>query len=305
MNIAQFKRLVDNYLSGNASRREATLLNSYLDKAWEEKQLPSDAEEQGQEVWNRIRGEIAPPVRSIRVWRYAASALIMIAAGAGYKYQFELQDWLDPIPMQSATALKYQVKKITLPDSSVVILNSGSTLTWPQRFRGKHRNISVNGEAFFDVTPQTAPFIITGPHLQVKVLGTSFVVTDSSNIEKPKVSVKTGSVAVTAATVVQQLRENEELVYENGAINIYKQTEVNTGWTSKKLQFNESALAEVFGEMEKIYGIKIKTANRAIRDEKFTGAFEETDTVDDILKVIALSYRLTIHKDKDGTIVIR
>lgn len=305
MNITQFKRLVNNYLSGNASRKEATLLNRYLDKAWVEKQLPPDAEGQGEEVWNKIRLEIATPVRSIKIWRYAASALLMIAAGAGYKYQFELQDWLDPIPMQSVTALKYQVKKITLPDSSVVILNSGTTLTWPQRFRGKHRSISVDGEAFFDVTPQTAPFIITGPHLQVKVLGTSFVVTDSSSIEKPKVSVKTGSVAVTAAMKVQQLRENEELVYENGAINIYKQTEVNTGWTSKKLQFNESALQEVFREIERVYGTRIRTANPAIRDEKFTGAFEETDTVNDILKVIALSYRLTIYKEKDGTIVIK
>jgi len=67
MNITQFKRLVNNYLSGNASRKEATLLNKYLDKAWEEKQIPSDAEAQGEGVWNQIRLEIAPPVRSIRV----------------------------------------------------------------------------------------------------------------------------------------------------------------------------------------------------------------------------------------------
>jgi ferric-dicitrate binding protein FerR (iron transport regulator) len=303
MNITQFKRLVSNYLSGNASHREATLLNNYLDKAWEEKQVPGDVEEQRLEVWNNLKREIAPP--RIKVWRYAATALILIATGASYTYRLALQDWLDPIPTQSITALKYQVKKIILPDSSVAILNGGTTVTYPQYFRGSQRNITVNGEAFFEVTPQTAPFIITGPHLSVKVLGTSFVVADSSGIEKPKVSVKTGRVAVTAGTAVQQLTENEELVYENETIYIYKQAEVNTSWTSKKLLFNESALNDVFREIEILYGVKISAANPAVNNLKFTGAFEDTDTINDILKVISLSYRLTIHKNKQGVIVIK
>ncbi|MDR6567458.1 DUF4974 domain-containing protein [Chitinophaga ginsengisegetis] len=302
MNITQFKRLVSNYLSGNATHREATLLNTYLDKAWEEKQVPADVEEQRLEVWNNLKREIAPP--RIRVWRYAATALILISTGATYTYRLALQNWLDPVPMQSITALKYQVKKVILPDSSVAILNGGTTLIYPQYFRGKQRNITVNGEAFFEVIPQTAPFIITGPHLSVKVLGTSFVVADSSSIEKPKVSVKTGRVAVTAGAAVQQLTENEELVYDKETIYIYKQTEVNTGWTSKKLLFNESALNDVFREIELLYGVKIKTTP-AISDLKFTGAFEETDTMNDILKVISLSYRLTIHKNKNGIIVIK
>ncbi|WP_291916448.1 FecR domain-containing protein [Chitinophaga sp.] len=307
MNISQFRRMVDSYLAGNASRREAAVLQQWLDKAMAEKELPADAELHRQEVLDNLRLAIYEP-RRISFWKYgmaaAASVSLLVAATV---YRFELQDWLNPVPIERVTALKYQVKKVVLPDSSVVVLNGGSTVMYPKYFRGRQRSIKVNGEAFFEVMPESAPFIITGPNLKVQVLGTSFVVTDSVGIQSPKVSVKSGRVAVTAETVTRQLGADEELIFnkEQQQIKIYSHQEVNTGWISNKLIFNESALSAVFGEIEKMYGVKISCGSPATAGLKFTGAFEEADTLDDILKVISLSYRLTIHKNKDGTILIK
>ncbi|MGO4288228.1 FecR family protein [Chitinophaga sp. RAB17] len=307
MNISQFKRMVDNYLAGNASRREAAILQQWLDKAMAEKELPADADVQRQQVLDNLRLAIYEP-RKTSIWKYsmaaAASVSLLVAAMV---YRFELQDWLNPVPIEMVTALKYQVKKVILPDSSVVVLNGGTTMMYPKYFRGPKRSIKVNGEAFFDVTPETAPFIITGPNLKVQVLGTSFVVTDSIGIQSPKVSVKSGRVAVTAETVTRQLGAAEELVFNKTAqqIKIYTQQEVNTGWISNKLMFNESVLSAVFSEIEKLYGVKIICKNTATAGLKFTGAFEQSDSLDDMLKVISLSYRLTIHKNKDGTILIK
>jgi transmembrane sensor len=299
--------MVDNYLAGNASRREAAILHQWLDKAMAEKELPADADVQRQQVLDNLRLAIYEP-RKTNIWKYsmaaAASVSLLVAATV---YRFELQDWLNPVPIQMVTAMKYQVKKVILPDSSVAVLNGGTTMMYPKYFRGPKRSIKVNGEAFFDVTPETAPFIITGPNLKVQVLGTSFVVTDSIGIQSPKVSVKSGRVAVTAEAVTRQLGAAEELVFNKTAqqIKIYTQQEVNTGWISNKLMFNESALSAVFGEIEKMYSVKIVCKNSATAGLKFTGAFEEADSLDDILKVISLSYRLTIHKNKDGTILIK
>lgn len=299
--------MVDNYLAGNASRREAAILQQWLDKAMVEKELPADADVQRQQVLDNLRLAIYEP-RKTSIWKYsmaaAASVSLLVAAMV---YRFELQDWLNPVPIEMVTALKYQVKKVILPDSSVVVLNGGTTMMYPKYFRGPKRSIKVNGEAFFDVTPETAPFIITGPNLKVQVLGTSFVVTDSIGIQSPKVSVKSGRVAVTAETVTRQLGAAEELVFNKTAqqITIYTQQEVNTGWISNKLMFNESVLSAVFSEIEKLYGVKIICKNAATAGLKFTGAFEQSDSLDDMLKVISLSYRLTIHKNKDGTILIK
>ncbi len=299
--------MVDNYLSGNASRREAAFLQQWLDKAMAEKEVPADSDIQRQQVLDNLRLAIYEP-RKTSIWKYsmaaAASVSLLVAA---LVYRFELQDWLNPVPVQMVTALKYQVKKVVLPDSSVVVLNGGTTMMYPKYFRGRKRSIKVNGEAFFDVMPATAPFIITGPNLKVQVLGTSFVVTDSIGIQSPKVSVKTGRVAVTAETVTRQLGEAEELVFNKTQqeIKIYTQQTVNTGWISNKLMFNESVLSAVFSEIETLYRVKIICVNKAAAGLKFTGAFEEADTLDDILKVISLSYRLSIHKNKDGTILIK
>jgi transmembrane sensor len=307
MNISQFKRMVNNYLAGNASRREAAIMQQWLDNALAEKEIPANSDQQRQQVLDNLRLAIYEP-RKISIWKYsmaaAASVSLLVAATV---YRFELQDWLNPVPIQMVTALKYQVKKVVLPDSSVVVLNGGTTVMYPKYFRGPKRSIKVNGEAFFDVTPETAPFIITGPNLKVQVLGTSFVVTDSIGIQSPKVSVKSGRVAVTAETVTRQLGAAEELVFNKTQqqIKIYTQQEVNTGWISNKLIFNESVLSAVFSEIEKLYEVKIICGNGATAGLKFTGAFEEADTLDDILKVISLSYRLTIHKNKNGTIVIK
>ncbi|NLR81417.1 FecR family protein [Chitinophaga eiseniae] len=296
--------MVDNYLAGNASRKEAALLQQWLDEAWREKQAPEDAEVQRLLVLDELRQAMRP--KSYRMyWIGAAAASVLLLVTAG-RYRYELQDWIDPVPMQTVTAFKYQVKKVMLPDSSLVVLNGGTTMKYPKFFRGPKREVDINGTAFFDVKPELQPFNIKGPHLQVKVLGTSFVVTDSAGIPTSKVSVKSGRVAVTAETVTRQLGANEELVFDQAQqqIKIYTQQEPNISWTSKKLMFNESLLSAVFGEIEKMYGVKISCA-AATANTRFTGAFEETDSLDDILKIIALSYRLSIHKNGNNNILIK
>lgn len=229
----------------------------------------------------------------------AAACLLLLA---GYTYRFELLDITDPIPMQKVTAMKFQVKQVVLPDSSVAILHGGSEITFPTRFRGRKRNVTLNGEAFFSIIQDpSSAFTVTAPHLQVQVLGTSFVVTDNS------VSVKTGRVSVTTGEKKTQLSANQGLVYDqlNRVVHIDKHAEVDIDWTNKQLVFENSTLADVFREIEQLFNVKIKVASPAINTTKFKGAFDTGDSLDGMLKVIALSYRLTIEKSKSGTIMIR
>jgi transmembrane sensor len=323
MNITQLKRILNRYLAGNASEKETALMEEWCDSALTAaKQTPVTTHSDAQRltVLENLRNAIheqedAPTGRIIhfRMARRIAAACIILLGGTalGYRYQFALLDILDPIPVQKVTALKYQVKQVVLPDSSVVVLNAGSEITFPKRFRGNKRNVQLNGEAFFAITRNPlAAFTITAPHLQVQVLGTSFVMADSSNIAAAKVSVKTGRVAVTADAQgfpATQLTAHQELVYDqaNGVVNINKHQEVDIEWTNKQLVFNGSTLADVFREIEKVFRVKIKIANPVIGETKFTGAFDTGDSLSGMLNVIALSYRLTIHEGKDGTIMIR
>lgn len=319
MNVAQLKRIINRYLAGNASGKEAALIETWYGTALDEArqtQASPQSEAYRQQVLERLRLEMAevPAGKVIRFpgIRNIAAACIVLLGGASlaWKYQYDILDTIDPVPLETVTARAFQVKQVVLPDSSVVVLNAGSEISYPRQFRGKKRQVRLNGEAFFNVAHNpSAAFTITAPHLQVQVLGTSFVMTDSSHIQAARVSVKTGRVAVSAETKgfpVTQLTANQELFYDEagGVVSINRHHEVDLGWTSKQLVFNNATLSEVFREIENLFNVKIQVSDTSIRQLRFTGAFDTGDPLPDMLKIIALSYRLTIQQQKDGIINI-
>ena len=65
--------------------------------------------------------------------------------------------------------------KVVLSDGTEVLLNSDSRLSYPTVFKGKERVVSLEGEAYFNVTKNTEhPFIVKSGNVQVRVLGTEF-----------------------------------------------------------------------------------------------------------------------------------
>ena len=84
------------------------------------------------------------------------------------------------------------------PDGSIVTLNRNSKLIFPKHFTKNVREVTITGEAFFDVKPNTSkPFIINAGNVQVKVLGTSFNVCAYPGTETVEVVVESGKVQVT------------------------------------------------------------------------------------------------------------
>ena len=83
-----------------------------------------------------------------------------------------------------------------MPDGSVITVNKNSTLSYPSEFKGKTREVALNGEAFFKVTPnKEKPFIIHVNDVTVRVVGTSFNIRSEKG--KTEVIVETGIVQVT------------------------------------------------------------------------------------------------------------
>ena len=63
---------------------------------------------------------------------------------------------------------------LRLADGTQVWMNSGSSLKFPVNFRGDRREVVLNGEAYFNVTKSSVPFIVKTSEMDIKVLGTSF-----------------------------------------------------------------------------------------------------------------------------------
>ena len=79
-----------------------------------------------------------------------------------------------PLPMNKTIEV--------LPDGTTVYLNTNSKIIFPKRFEKNKREITLKGEAFFEVTKdKNRPFIINVNEAQVEVLGTSFNILSNSS----------------------------------------------------------------------------------------------------------------------------
>ena len=80
----------------------------------------------------------------------------------------------------------------TLPDGSIVWLNSASTFSYAAKF-GKTRSVTLVGEAFFEVEKDSKPFNVETNHGTVEVQGTSFNVKAYSHDNDFETTLQEGS----------------------------------------------------------------------------------------------------------------
>ena len=106
------------------------------------------------------------------------------------------------------------VSTFELPDGSKVWVNSDSRLSYGSRFNQKERVLSLEGEAYFEVTPdKDRPFIVETDELAVRALGTSFNVKSYEEEKDVSTVLMTGKVEVTSDYDRLVLNPNERIVF--------------------------------------------------------------------------------------------
>ncbi|MCE7070188.1 FecR domain-containing protein [Dyadobacter sp. CY327] len=191
----------------------------------------------------------------------------------------------------------------TLPDGSIVTLNKKSSISYPAEFSGSKREVSLTGEAFFEVTKdKTKPFVIAVNNMTVKVLGTSFNVKD--NAKKTEVIVETGLVEVAKknkfvrispkqkATV---LKSHPALVKDETADDFYKYYRTN------KLVCNDTPLWRLVEILNETYDANIVIGNERLNNMPINTTFD-TKSLDSTLSLI--SETLTIKVEHRGEQII-
>lgn len=175
----------------------------------------------------------------------------------------------------------YSIYKKTLPDNSTVWLSPNSTITYPQKFTGHYRNVTLMGEAFFEVTKDKKhPFIISSNSITTKVWGTSFRVRAFQNLPA-EVSVVTGKVSVNQKSVKEavMLLPNQKVTLSNNN-HLIKDVSANIKdemriWKKVSLSFNDVQLSQVFAALNKNFNIKIYSNDSKLNGLEFTGDFND------------------------------
>ncbi len=145
-----------------------------------------------------------------------------------------------------------KIEKITLPDSSVVILNKNSKIIYNKSIAKQElRNIDLKGEAFFKVVHNNTPFVVSVKNTKVSVLGTEFNVNQLS--DKVFVSVVRGKVGVEAYKQKVELTKGERAVVTNGKVQEDKALFNELYWNSGVLKFEQATLNEICNDLRKAF----------------------------------------------------
>lgn len=244
-------------------------------------------------------------------WKIAAS-LLLVLAGVLAAWQFGSNQHTD-VQMELIVAkTEYgQKKTVVLSDGTKVMLNAGSQLIYPKKFDGESREVSLTGEAFFDVhRDETHPFIIQTSGLTTQVLGTSFNVRGYDEDLAVRVSVVTGKVRVTSVAGESAYLIPEQMgVFskENQSINVTSFDENEfVGWTEGLLIFENETLPDIFQKLERWYGVTILVDEGVKLEGHYSGSYKNKSlmlVLEGISYTSHLKYELnqktiTIHESK-------
>ena len=218
--------------------------------------------------------------------------------------------------------------KLQLPDGTEVWLNSGSKISYGNDFTGPTREVTLKGEAFFDVVKDASrPFIIHTDAIDIKVLGTAFNVRSYPDEKLTETALIRGSVEITLHTSPDKrivLKPSEKLVVKNDSALVLNSrpldntarpapllslTKVHyvdrsrdsapmeTLWTKNKLVFDGETLQQVALKLERWYGVQVVIQSDKLKNTEYNGIFED-ENISEVLYALQLTgdFNYTIRK---------
>ena len=179
--------------------------------------------------------------------------------------------------------------KIVLYDGSLVWLNAGSELRYPNTFVENQRVVYLKGEAYFDVTKDNShPFIVKTISSEISVLGTSFNVNARENscvttLGEGRVRMKHG-----AKDSVELCAGQQALVTGAEKIRVQEvDTRYYTSWMNNMFAFRETPLREIATVLEDWYECKCRFESSALENIPYTTMVERYSDIDSVLQILA------------------
>ena len=291
------QELVEEWVSSSEANRHYF---QHFQLIWKDSQkLAATTVVNENKAWQRFqrrvkKTESAPAkIKAFGWWRIAVS--ILIVAGAAWFTSTLLEKGSSDAEILSITIK--EVKRDTLPDGSVAVLNKHSELSYPARFKGKTRKVKLRGEAFFNITPnKEKPFIIDVNDVQVKVVGTSFNIRSVNGLTE--VIVETGIVQVTKGNEVFELKAGERISLESVDTTSQKETsddKLYNYYVSRTFVCDNTPLWKLVEKLNEAYGVNIRIGREELRKLPLNVTFDD-ESLEVILNIISQTLMIKVAK---------
>lgn len=245
--------------------------------------------------------------RTLYVWSARIVSVIIALLLTGFSVYYYTMNLL-VMPDMIVSVEKGQKANVVLPDGSKVWVNSDSKLSYGSRFNQKERVLSLEGEAYFEVSPdKERPFIVRTNELAVRALGTSFNVKSYEEEKSASTVLMTGKVEVRTNKDCIVLSPNERIIFNKQTGRIEKSSVENAGdyinWKYNALTFNGETFESIVHTLERYYNTRIVFESEALKKYRFTGTPGNT-SLESILQILSLTSPLS-YEVKDSVILLR
>jgi ferric-dicitrate binding protein FerR (iron transport regulator) len=315
--------LLDRYLAGEASEAEAQRLRGWLAEDPEHAVLLEDLR-----LIKRVTNERIPVSSVDAAWAKVAQALehastqkprrsrwmrfvltaaaVVIAVIGGSRMLRRAPQW-----KEYATAAAQRMV-IRLQDGTQVTLAPKSRVRYTADFGRAHRDLYLDGEAYFQVAPDSQrPLRVHTSHSVTEDLGTAFVVSAYADQRITEVVVAEGRVALSGPgassrpALVLEARDLGRLD-PNGVATFRRGVDVSRhlAWTTGALAFDGTPLSEVMPTLERWYNVEIRLSDSVLAGRRLTATFTN-EPIDLVMKRIALTLGVRVERAAGSVLVLR
>lgn len=312
-------RLLFDWLKSADSYREFDFVSESLWRKIDEKTVYPDNAQQAElnrevnVLLNRIKREQKVSVRSRPVagvkWIYRVAAVLALAVGLATGIFLMRENLPSEITYMEKNVPSGETMEYIFSDGTRVILNSGSRLVIPSDYNKENRIVEMDGEGYFDVTPDPhRPFIIKSGDAQIQVLGTSFNVKTYAEDDFIGLAVSSGKVLVNVSGLDLQLRvtPREHLLINKVDGSLSKQFfEENNyiKWMEGTLFFDKEPIREVIKAINRKYSRQVILQCKNKKCDFIISGMHDNKSIEAVVDAICFTTGLK-HKEEGNYIIL-
>jgi ferric-dicitrate binding protein FerR (iron transport regulator) len=249
-----------------------------------------------------------------RIYAYAAACTILLLATCGWLILREKNESRErmatiaqrPAPSPHKAAGTHFIK---LPDGSFVLLNGDSYLDYPDQFAGTSREVTLSGEAYFDIKPSRyQSFIVHTGNISTTVLGTAFNIKAFPRQDQVTVTVTRGKVRVAQGERTYAVILPNQQLSINISNDEVARSEVDAdsvvAWKQQYLILNDVTLLDAALIIGDKYHVKVNISDEALKKCVINATFLEEESLDQVLHVICATVDGTYEHLPNDQIII-
>ncbi len=198
--------------------------------------------------------------------------------------------------------------QVTLCDGSVVRLNAGSRLEYPNSFPSHERKVRLTGEAYFEIKHDGRPFMVEVRQASIRVYGTHFNINayQETNIETVLVEGKVG-VSIQDSTYQEKILKPNQLSRLNLLTGEQEIVDVDVqkyiAWTTGFLRYDNDSLELLIEDLSRWYGTNFDFKDNKLKNIRISASINKDTPLEEVLAMIQTTAKIKFHLIKRRYII--